>query len=251
MDFARLRLAARVAVFDRDPCPHDGLEASMAGGLVEARNSVEAVEVGERQGGVTELGGAVDEILGVRGGFEEGKGTGAAELDVVVGRTHRSIFVFSSPSVNHSLPPPQGVISYPSILFKLPVQPGVGMPSKVLVADDEELLRQLTQRVLAREGMAVVSAPDGKAALAALKADPEIGAAVLDVAMPSGGKGLLRKVVALRPGIGVVMISGIALPDGLEEALAACGGVFLRKPFAPRALVDALRRAGCDSASHS
>jgi hypothetical protein len=65
---------------------------------VEARNPVEAVAIAERQGVVAELGGALDQVFGVRGRLEEGEGAAAAQLDVV--RQHASIFVFFSLSVN-------------------------------------------------------------------------------------------------------------------------------------------------------
>jgi CheY-like chemotaxis protein len=42
------------------------------------------------------------------------------------------------------------------------------------------------------------------------------------------------------PGLDVVLMSGDALPEPLESALSARGGRFLRKPFAPKALLRLL-----------
>ena len=120
----------------------------------------------------------------------------------------------------------------------------------VLVADDDDLLRRLVQRVIEADGGRVLAAADGDQALAAL-ADPAQGVAVvvLDLVMPPyDGAETVRRVLAARPGIGLVVTSG--LPPGAEVSalLAANGGVFLRKPFAPQALrsavADLLARGG-------
>ncbi len=48
----------------------------------------------------------------------------------------------------------------------------------VLLVDDDEAIRRYVVRVLAREGIGVVEAPDGRAALDAFEADPDRFAAL-------------------------------------------------------------------------
>src|SRR5690606_15403045 len=68
---------------------------------------------------------------------------------------------------------------------------------------------------------------------------PDFELAILDVQLASGGgaEALLPELRARRPGLAFIVISGDALPPALERMLAAQGGRFLRKPFAPTALL--------------
>jgi hypothetical protein len=50
---------------------------------VHARGAVETVAVEEGDGGDFEFGGALDEVLGLGGSFEEGEGAGGVELYVI------------------------------------------------------------------------------------------------------------------------------------------------------------------------
>ena len=113
--------------------------------------------------------------------------------------------------------------------------------SVVLIADDEELLRQLMQRVLESSGFRVLAVADGDAALAALAAAPdEIAVVVLDLVMPPhGGLETLARLLEIRPGLGIVLTSGLPPEKEVSLLVAKQRAVFLKKPFAP----EALRRA--------
>jgi DNA-binding NtrC family response regulator len=99
--------------------------------------------------------------------------------------------------------------------------------------------------VLAHDGWESVVVGDGEAAVAALEREPgRFAAAVLDARLPPAGAAApLRALLDRRPGLGVVVTSGSEPGSELSALLAARGGVFLAKPFAPAALADALRRA--------
>ncbi len=67
---------------------------------------------------------------------------------------------------------------------------------------------------------------------------------ILDLSLPpAGGGALLERMIAARPELGVVMVSGLAPEPALRERLASLGGVFVAKPFAPKALIAALETA--------
>ena len=110
--------------------------------------------------------------------------------------------------------------------------------SVVLIADDEELLRQLMQRVLESSGFRVLAVADGDAALAALAAAPdEIAVVVLDLVMPPhGGLETLARLLEIRPGLGIVLTSGLPPEKEVSLLVAKQQAVFLKKPFAPEAL---------------
>ncbi len=115
----------------------------------------------------------------------------------------------------------------------------------ILVADDEAILQRLIQRVLERAGFGVVVVGDGNVALEVLAADPaRFAAVVLDVSMPpQGGEVTLDRLLAVRGDLPVVLTSGADIGRKLSEKLRACGGRFLPKPFAPDALLEAVRAA--------
>jgi DNA-binding NtrC family response regulator len=120
-----------------------------------------------------------------------------------------------------------------------------GPEPAILVADDEAILQRLMRRVLERTGLPVVVVGDGDALLEALEAEPgRFRALVLDVTLPPhGAEVTLERVLALRPDLPLVLTSGADMGPALSERLRTRGGRFLPKPFAPEALLDAVRVA--------
>ena len=121
----------------------------------------------------------------------------------------------------------------------------------VLVADDEAMLLNLVDNVLRQAGFQVVTATTSAEALEAFREDPDaIDTVLIDAGVsPSGAAGVLRPMLALASGVGVVVSSGASPSDELRELLADCGGRFLSKPFDPQTLisvVSAMGRSGTD-----
>jgi len=116
----------------------------------------------------------------------------------------------------------------------------------VLVADDEPLLRRLIDRVLRGRGFEVTAVGDGDAAVECVTAPgaERLAVAVVDVGMPPrGGVAALEAILARRPDLGVIVISGVSPDRALRESLRAWGGLFLAKPFAPDELARAVEEA--------
>jgi len=122
--------------------------------------------------------------------------------------------------------------------------PPVAPRPTVLVADDESILHRLLTRVLRRAGFEVVTATDGESAVARLAEQPDrFVAVVLDATLPPrGGEPALRALWEHRENLGVVLISGAAPDAALRALVAERGGEFLAKPFAPGALLKAVKR---------
>lgn len=187
---------------------------------------------------------------------ESGKGTGLG-LPVVYGivRQHDGfILVTSAPGAGTT------------IRIHIPINEDVGQPAvappvanlegaeatrlfgggeHILVVEDEESVRELTQRVLANSGYRVTTArtvQDGRALLRA----PDMQFALLfsDVVLPDGnGLDLAEEARRAHPNLKVILTSGYTQErERWSERIAALDG-FLPKPYPPPALLRALRAA--------
>ena len=83
---------------------------------------------------------------------------------------------------------------------------------RVLVADDDAVVRKLTERMLRRLGYHVVGASDGEAALRAFEKEPDaFDLVVLDVMMPKlKGPEALARMREIRPALKALFVSGYA-----------------------------------------
>ncbi|MEO6951853.1 MAG: ATP-binding protein [Polyangia bacterium] len=101
---------------------------------------------------------------------------------------------------------------------------------RVLVVDDEAVVRSAVERMLARMDCEVTLADGGHVALHHFAAHPsQFDVVLLDVLMPYlSGADVLREIRRIAPAQRVVMMSGFV--GGDEEATLSADG-FLRKPF--------------------
>ncbi len=120
----------------------------------------------------------------------------------------------------------------------------VAPPARILVADDEDDIRDLVCLAARKAGAAEITAvADGTAALAAARlAPPDL--AVLDVSMP-GATGL-EVCAALRAepttaGISILLLSAGASLDDVARGLSAGADAYLAKPFSVAGLVAQIR----------
>jgi two-component system cell cycle sensor histidine kinase/response regulator CckA len=120
-------------------------------------------------------------------------------------------------------------------------QPGRG--EQVLLVEDKEAVRVLSERILTDGGYEVVSAPDAAAALA-LHGEHGAGieALITDVVMPGlSGQDLADELRRRRPGLPVVFVSGYADDHVVEDARRDGATAFVEKPFTADELLAALR----------
>jgi DNA-binding response OmpR family regulator len=113
----------------------------------------------------------------------------------------------------------------------------------VLVVDDEEDLRDIMRRMLERRGFDTLVAADSEQAIAACRDhDGDIQVLITDLGLPgaSGGE-LSRAATALRPGMGVVYISGLPKDIAVTKGLIGDDALLVKKPFTSEVLIEALR----------
>jgi PAS domain S-box-containing protein len=113
----------------------------------------------------------------------------------------------------------------------------------VLVVEDEEDLRAVTERIFVSGGYRVLAAANGPEALDLARSHPgEIRLLVTDVVMPNMlGKEVAEKVRVLQPGIEVLYVSGYAQPVLASQGRLDPDAVLMEKPFSG---ADLLARAG-------
>ena len=114
----------------------------------------------------------------------------------------------------------------------------------VLVAEDNDAIRELATQVLMSEGYSVTSARNGVEAVALVEGGLEVDMLVADVMMPQmGGVVLAERLRQLLPSIRVLLVSGRPLSSsGLGESEWP-REMYLAKPYRPDQLVGEVRRA--------
>ena len=115
----------------------------------------------------------------------------------------------------------------------------------VLVADDEDGIRDIACQILESKGYRVITAMDGQEALAQLeKYAGEIGCIVLDFAMPRmNGDQVLEEIIRRNLDIPVIFCSGSPVDDFKPTVDRARIRGFLRKPYAMGELVSLIARS--------
>ena len=115
------------------------------------------------------------------------------------------------------------------------------MPGRVLVVDDDESIRLLIQRLLARSGFAVETASDGGVALDMLSKEG-YDALVLDLMMPHvDGFTVLRQLIATNPELVSRTVVATAYPRDVTRRQLDEVCKVLIKPFDTAELVEAVR----------
>jgi PAS domain S-box-containing protein len=171
---------------------------------------------------------------------EQGVGLGLASVHGIVHQSSGEVAVESTPGVGSTF-----TISLPRVLET----PGNASPAEerdarpgsetILLVEDEDVVRDLTRRVLERQGYTVLACADGPAAVALAEAeDRKIDLLLTDVVMPGmRGYEVARLVSQSRPEIRVLFMSGYA-EEALVGRAALADHPLIEKPFA----VDVLTR---------
>jgi two-component system, cell cycle sensor histidine kinase and response regulator CckA len=113
----------------------------------------------------------------------------------------------------------------------------------VLVAEDEDGVRELLRKILTEFGYTVLTARHGHDALMLAGERPEgVDLLVTDVVMPGmSGHELAMTLRDRRPELKVLYISGYSDDEVLQRGIGAREGGFIRKPFAAEDLVRRVR----------
>lgn len=179
---------------------------------------------------------------------ETGKGTGLG-LATVYGIVKQSGgFIFARSEMGRGteflilLPVHQGSGEERAVRVEPPqptraAQWGTG---KILLVEDEDVVRTIAERALVRAGYTVVTAIHGADGLTRMAGARDIDLVISDVMMPEmDGPTMAARIRETRPDIPVLFMSGYA-EEQLRQSIALANVGFLPKPFSVNQLLEAV-----------
>jgi two-component system cell cycle sensor histidine kinase/response regulator CckA len=171
----------------------------------------------------------------VYGIVKQSGGYVAVESEVGVGSAFTIYLRRADGVVQPALEPP----SVPLVEAALPATPA--SMARVLVVEDEEVIRGLVDQVLSAEGYDVVVAADGHEALG-LAARRPVDVLLTDLTMPGiGGQELADRLRERIPGLKVMFMSGFAEGSDFSALALTSSTTFLEKPFTFSTLTERMR----------
>ncbi|MDD5760359.1 MAG: ATP-binding protein [Desulfobulbaceae bacterium] len=175
----------------------------------------------------------------------EGTGLGLAVVHGIISRLHGHISVDSEPGKGTTISVYLPTISAPMGMKQEKVC--VPLPKgheRILLVDDDADIVQLTQKVLTKLGYKVTGLTNSLETLLLFKQNPEEFDLILtDMTMPNmTGEKLAQQVLAIRPGMPIVLCTGYSEDFNEEKARALGIASYLMKPVSTEDLALALRK---------
>jgi nitrogen-specific signal transduction histidine kinase/ActR/RegA family two-component response regulator len=178
-------------------------------------------------------------------GRSQGAGLGLAAVYGIVTQSGGAIAVRSRPGQGARFEvflPRTDAVAEPAPPAEAAASPRRGVTT-ILLVEDEEVVRNLAREMLEIHGYTVLEARQGREALAVGQAHPgPIDLLLTDVVMPQmGGRELADRLVALRPGIPVLFMSGYTDDALVDHGVLDPSTTLLNKPFAMDQLIRAVQ----------
>jgi two-component system cell cycle sensor histidine kinase/response regulator CckA len=114
----------------------------------------------------------------------------------------------------------------------------------ILVVDDEPMALKLVESILAKRGFDVLTSTSPSEALRIFEAKKDdIELLISDIVMPEmDGTKLASRIVQSNPELPVLFMSGFVTEHEVEQASTLDQFAFIRKPFRPQTLVQAVQK---------
>lgn len=174
-----------------------------------------------------------------------GRGLGLASVIGIVRAHHGALQVDSSPGEGTRmriwLPLAQELVrALPHKAASLGVAPA--RTGRVLIVDDESVVRETAATILQAQGLTVLVASDAATAITVAESAGSIDVVVLDLSIPgSSAEETHRTLRRQLPDAGILLISGYSEPTVLSKLCEDPRTRFLQKPFSAQALASHVR----------
>ncbi len=175
----------------------------------------------------------------------EGSGLGLATVYGIVTQADGYVQIYSEPGMGTTITILLPATSQPAQAVQPAQQaPEGGNGEIVLVVEDETAMREVTRRILARNGYQVITAANGVEAIEVASSHPRgIDILLTDVVMPQMlGKEAADRICALQPAVKVLFMSGYTQGVLDTQGVLETGINLLEKPFTEKSLLAKLRQ---------
>ena len=114
---------------------------------------------------------------------------------------------------------------------------------KLLVVDDEAVIRDGMRRILEAEGHEVETFASGHVAIQRMQVE-DFDLVITDLKMPGmNGMEVLRSIKALLPEVPVIIITGYSTVDSAVDAMKSGAVDYIAKPFSPEEIIEKVNNA--------
>ncbi len=178
---------------------------------------------------------------------ERGKGTGLGLATVygIISQNQGHVHVYSEPGRGTAFKCYFRRVYDDTVVYEPPTEPSAPMvgTERVLLVEDDSLVRQFAEAALVSGGYSVVAVGNGPDALgAALHQERPFDLVVTDVVLPGmGGNDLAERLADYLPGIKVLFVSGYTENAVVHQGVLSPGTSFLSKPFTVSSLLTKVR----------
>ncbi len=178
-------------------------------------------------------------------GKDQGTGLGLATVYGIVKQNGGFINVFSQPGMGTAFKVYLPRVQQEADSLSEDVAPALPKGREtILVVEDEDVVRQLSKRILERQGYKTIVAENGgEAFLKSRNFDGEIHLLLTDIIMPNmNGRQLYDELIKTRPRLKALFMSGYTEDVIAHHGVLEPGTQFIQKPFTIEKLAHTVRR---------
>jgi CheY-like chemotaxis protein len=115
---------------------------------------------------------------------------------------------------------------------------------KILIVEDDVSSRLYLNKILEKTGASLLSACDGKEAIEAAKANPDIDIILLDIQLPViDGYGVAKIIREFRSDVIIIAQTAYSLLGDRERIIASGFDDYIVKPIFPQQLIEKLTKS--------